>query len=36
VHDALEEPQREQLAQIIERGPGSCFHVGHFGRGFGW
>ena len=22
VHDALEEPQREQLAQIIERGPG--------------
>jgi hypothetical protein len=23
VHDALEEPQREQLAQIIERGPGA-------------
>jgi hypothetical protein len=36
VHDALEEPQREQLAQIIERGPGSFFHVGRFGRGFGW
>jgi hypothetical protein len=35
VHDALEEPQRERLAQIIERGPG-YFHVGHVGRGFGW
>ena len=36
VHDALEEPQREQLAQIIERGPTHFFHVGRFGRGFGW
>jgi hypothetical protein len=36
VHDALEEPQRERLAQIIERGPEGFFHVGHFGRGFGW
>jgi Heavy-metal resistance len=36
VHDALEEPQRERLAQIIERGPEGFFHVGHFGRGFDW
>jgi hypothetical protein len=36
VHDALEEPQRERLAQIIERGPGGFFSGEAFGRGFGW
>jgi hypothetical protein len=36
IHDALEEPQRERLAQIIERGPAGFFHLGRMGRGFGW